>query len=98
MTSEEFKKKMKKKMKENRTTFEGKYREQLNELLGLSKEEIDLITPDITDLEIYANLISLVKEATKANLKQAQLIKQIENLGEIAIQIAKKVPSLAVLF
>lgn len=98
MTSEEFKKKLKKKLEENRKAFKGKYSEQLNELLGLSKEEIDLITPDMTDLEIYANLISLVKEATKSNLKQAQLVKQITDLGEVAVQIAKKVPSLAALF
>jgi predicted house-cleaning noncanonical NTP pyrophosphatase (MazG superfamily) len=98
MTSEEFKKKLKKKLEENRKAFKGKYSEQLNELLGLSKEEIDSITPDMTDLEIYSNLISLVKEATKSNLKQAQLVKQITDLGEVAVQIAKKVPSLAALF
>jgi hypothetical protein len=98
MTAEEFKKKMKKKLEENRKIFEGKYSEQLNGLLGLSKEEIDLITPDMTDLEIYANLISLVKEATKSNLNQAQLIKQIKDLGDVAVEIAKKVPTLAALF
>jgi len=89
---------MKKKLEENRKIFEGKYSEQLNGLLGLSKEEIDLITPDMTDLEIYANLISLVKEATKSNLNQAQLIKQIKDLGDVAVEIAKKVPTLAALF
>lgn len=98
MTTEEFKKKMKKKVEENRKIFQGKYSEQLNGLLGLSKEEIDLITPDMTDLEVYANLISLVKEATKANLNQAQLIKQIKDLGDVALTIAKKVPSIAALF
>ncbi|MEW6507078.1 MAG: hypothetical protein AB1432_04950 [Bacteroidota bacterium] len=98
MKADEFRKKLKKKLEENRKTFEGKYKEQLNGLLGLSKAEIDSITPDMTDLEVYANLISLVKEATKANLNQAQLIKQIKDLGDVAVEIAKKVPSLAALF
>jgi oligoendopeptidase F len=98
MKADEFRKKLKKKLEENRKTFEGKYKEQLNGLLGLSKAEIDSITTDMTDLEVYDNLISLVKEATKANLNQAQLIKQIKDLGDVAVEIAKKVPSLAALF
>jgi hypothetical protein len=40
----------------------------------------------------------VVKEASRVNLQQALLKKQIMKLGEVGIQIAKKVPSLANLF
>ncbi len=71
---------------------------QLNELAGLSRAEIDAITPDITDLQKYDDLITVVKEASRVNLSQAQLKQQIEKLGEIAVKIAKRIPSLVELF
>jgi hypothetical protein len=40
-------------------------------------------------------LIEVVKEASATNESQAALKKEITKLGEIAIEIAKKVPSLA---
>jgi hypothetical protein len=82
-------------MKKNREAFEGKYADQLNGLLGLSRDEIDAITPGTTDLEIYDQLIAVVKEASRSNLTQAQLKSQIKALGETAVAIAKKVGSLA---
>ena len=75
--------------------FKGKYKDQLNELAGLSRSEIDAITPDTTDLEKYDELITVVKEASRVNLSQAQLKQQIVKLGGIAIKIAERVPSLA---
>lgn len=95
MTPEEFKELLKKSLLENRKKFEGIYKDQINELLGLSREEIDKITPDTTDLEIYDQLITLVKEASAANINQAELKGHIEGLGKIAVEIAKKVGSLA---
>ena len=77
--------------------FNGLYKKELNQLVGLSKEEIDSITPETTDLKIYAVLIKVVEKASKENLSQAQLIEDIKSLGDIAIQIAKKVPQLALL-
>ncbi len=97
MDIEEFKRKLREKMAENRKAFEGEYKDQLNDLMGLSKEEIDAITSDNTDMEIYDQLITVVKEASRVNLSQAQLKQRIEELGEIAIKIAGKVPSLATL-
>lgn len=81
-----------------REAFRGQYAEELNSLAGFSREEIDRITPDTTDLETYDQLITVVKEASRVNLQQAQLKQQIIKLGEVGVQIAKKVPSLARLF
>jgi len=98
MDIEEFKRRLREKMAENREAFEGQYKDQLNGLMGLSKAEIDSITPDLTDLEIYDQLITVVKEASRVNLAQAELKSHIEELGEIAIKIAEKVPALASMF
>jgi hypothetical protein len=77
--------------------FNGLYKDELNQLVGLSKEEIDSITPETTDLKTYAVLIKVVEKASKDNLSQAQLIENINALGDVAIQIAKKVPQFAAL-
>lgn len=97
MDVEEFKRRLREKMAENRQAFEGEYKDQLNDLMGLSRAEVDQITPDTTDLELYDQLITVVKEASRVNLAQAQLKQQIEALGEVAVRIAQKVPSLAAL-
>lgn len=94
MTLEEFKAKLQKKMAENRKSFEGQYRNELDELMGLSRAEIDAITPDSTDLQVYDQLITVVKEASAANISQAQLKQSIQDLGEVAIKIASKIPGL----
>ena len=98
MNIEEFKKKLQEKMSQNRRAFEGRYIKELNGLISLSKAEIDEITPDTTDLQIYDALISVVKEASAANISQGELKERIMELGEIAIKIAKKVPSIASFF
>jgi hypothetical protein len=98
MDIEEFKRRLREKMAENRKAFEGKYKDEINALMGLSKAEIDSITPDLTDLEIYDQLITVVKEASRVNLAQAELKSRIEELGEVAIKIAEKVPTLASMF
>ncbi len=36
----------------------------LNQLMGLSKNEIDRITPDTTDLRVYSVLIDIVKKTS----------------------------------
>jgi len=68
-----FKKDLDESLKNGREAFKGKYKEQLNDLCGLSMTEIDKITPDITDLEKYDQLITVVKEASRVNLSQAEL-------------------------
>lgn len=77
--------------------FNGAYKNELNQLVGLSKEEIDMVTPGISDLATYAVLIEVVKKASKDNLSQAQLASNIKSLGSVAVQIAKKIPLFAAL-
>ncbi len=78
-----------------REALNGRYADTYKELRGLSREEIDSITPDTTDQEVYEQLMALVQEATRQNVEQAKLVERIEALGNVAIAIAKKVPSLA---
>ena len=78
--------------------FQGQYKDALNELAGLSSDEIKSISPSTTDMQTYDELITVVKEASRVNLEQAQLTEQIQKLGDVAVSIAKKVPSLAALF
>lgn len=77
--------------------FNGLYQKELNNLLGLSKSEIDAITPRTTDLQAYSVLIKVVEKASKDNMSQAELIDHIKSLGEAAVKIAKKIPSFAAL-
>lgn len=82
-------------LEKGREAFVGKYKNELNALSGLSKEEIDAISPGTTDLQKYDELITVVKEASRVNLSQAELKAQIKKLGDIAVTIAKRVPTLA---
>ena len=81
-----------------REAFKGRYKDELNELAGLSRAEIDAITPGLTDLQKYDELITVVKEASRVNLAQADLKRNIEKLGAVGIEVAKKIPSLAAMF
>ena len=101
MTEEElaqFEAKLDALLEENHNAFVGEYKEQIDGLLGLSRAEIDEITLDSTDLETYDKLITIVREASRVNLAQADLKNQILKLGEVGISIAKQVPKLAALF
>lgn len=98
MTREERKERLRARYAQIREEFYGKYKEEIKGLQGLSREEIDSITPGTTDTEIYLKLIALVQEASKENFKKAELLEDIKELGDVAIKIAKKVPSLASLF
>lgn len=78
--------------------FEGIYTEELDELLGLSRADIEAVAPHITDLSDYNQLISVVKEASRTNASQADLLRRIESLGQSAVSIAKRVTGLGALF
>jgi hypothetical protein len=80
-----------------REAFRGKYRDQIKALLGISRADIEAITPDPTNMEKYDMLMEVVKEASRKNMEVAQLKERIENLGEVAVKIAKHVPSVAAL-
>lgn len=78
--------------------FDGMYKDELNKLEGLSKAEVNLVTPNDTEaLKVYENLIQVVKKASRDNVKQADLIKDIKELGEVAVKIARKIPQFAAL-
>ena len=94
---EAWRRKVKGELKAADESFKGKYADELNDLLGLSKEDIDRITPDTSDLQAYHQLITLVEMASRQNVAQAELRSQIRTLGTTAMEIAKKVPRLAAL-
>lgn len=97
--AELFRRRIRESLKRNREAFESEQlnRDALDQLLGLSEVQIRSILPAGAHLDVYANLVSVVKEATRANVDQAELRRAIEQLGELAVSIAKKVPQLAVL-
>ena len=82
-------------LRRGREAFEGRYKDELKLLAGLSRAEIDDMTPDSTDVETYDALMAVVKDASKKNLSQAALKANIEKLGVVGIRIAKKVSGLA---
>ena len=77
--------------------FRGEYAEEMEGLLGLSREEIDAISPGDVDLKAYDQLMAVVREASRTNVAQAELKNRIQKLGEVAVSIARKVPKLAAL-
>ena len=93
-----FAEKLQQRMEENQKAFEGRYAEELKGLLGLSQEELQAILPKTTDSKVYADLITVVKQASVTNVAQAELKAHIQQLGDVAVSIAKRVPKLAALF
>jgi vesicle coat complex subunit len=75
--------------------FNGIHKAELDELTGLSKEDIDSVTPGTEDLRVYSVLVKVVEKASKENISKAQLVADIKELGDIAVKIAKKVPRFA---
>jgi hypothetical protein len=92
-----FKKKMQERAEINRKAFESEHKEMLVGLLGLSQDEIERVSVDV-GIETYSQLIAVVQEASAANLSQAELRERIEDLGAVAVSIAKRVSKLAALF
>lgn len=94
---EEMRRRMREAAERTKATLNGQFEDHFRGLRGLSKEEIEVITPDRTDEEIYEVLMETVQEATQQNIQQSELIDRVKELGSVAVAIAKKVPSLAVL-
>ncbi len=80
---------------EAHAAFKGAYKDELKQLEGLSREEIDSVTPDTEDLTVYSVLVKVVEEASRENRAQANLIADIQELGDVAVNIARKVPQFA---
>lgn len=95
MTREERRIRLRMRFKKIQIAFKGEYSDELKALQGLSQAEIGEITPDNTDIETYRKLIAIVEEASVRNISQAELLGDIQDLGEVAVRIAKKVPVLA---
>ncbi len=82
-------------VKRNRDAFTGAHSEDLKKLMGLSQEDLDAITPNVSNADVYAQLIDVVKAASAKNLSVAELRQRIEALGSVAVAIAKKAGVLA---
>lgn len=96
MTDEEFDALLNAALEQSRQAFEeGPYAEQLAELSGLSASEMDAILPGTAGRETYEKLMTTVKLASAANMEQAKLRERIIALGESAVAIARRIPSLA---
>ena len=78
-----------------REAFMGLYKAEIKSLLAISRADIEAITPDDVDLEKYDELMEVVKDASRKNLEQAALKERIIALGEVAVKIARHVPSLS---
>ena len=91
MTDEEFDDAVKAALERNKAALMGRYKKELGDLLKLSDEQLSAIVPDVSRTETYNNLISIVKEASRANVAQAELQNKIVALGQGAVKIAKLV-------
>lgn len=75
--------------------FKGAYKDELTQLEGLSRKEINSVTPGTEDLTVYSVLIKVVEQASRENRSQASLIADIKELGDVAVNIARKIPQFA---
>ena len=75
----------------------GRYKAPLADLKNLTGDVIKGTTPDTADEAAYAKLIKTVELASARNWSQAQLKARVERLGAVAMEIARKVPTLAAL-
>jgi hypothetical protein len=85
-------------IRENREAFLVDYAAAMAELKGLSADQLATIVPGVAGSDVYDRLKAAVAEATQKNEESAALKDRIVKLGQLAIEIAKKVPTLAALF
>ena len=80
----------------NRAAMTSEYQISLRNLINLSPEEIDSVTPDSSDdFAIVYNLLVIVADASKRNLPKSELAARIKEFGIVTVEIAKKDPILA---
>ena len=89
-----FQRSVRRRFKEIDEELRGRHKKHLDALLGISRAEIDAITPDTTDMGTYNKLIVVVSEATRKNVAIADLRQTIRDMGTVAGEIARKVPGL----
>lgn len=95
MDNDEFDKAVQDALDRNKAALMGSYAKEIGDLLKLSDQQLSTIIPDTTRTETYNNLISVVKEASRANVQQADLVNKITALGQDAVKIAKLVGLMA---
>jgi hypothetical protein len=78
-----------------RAALEGSLALHYKGIRSLDPETIADLTPDTADEAMYEQLMASVQEASARNESQAQLADRIRGLGSLAVEIARKVPSLA---
>ncbi len=91
MNDEEFDKAVQDALDRNKAALMGSYSKQIGDLLKLSDKQLSAIIPNVSKTETYNNLISVVKEASRANIQQADLENKISALGQDAVKLAKLV-------
>jgi len=91
MNDDDFEKAVNEVLERNKTALMGKYSKELGSLLKLSDSQLSAIVPNRTRTATYNNLISVVNEASRANVQQADLQNKISALGKDAVNIAKLV-------
>lgn len=91
MNDEEFEKAVNEALERNKAALMGQYNTEIGSLLKLSDKQLSAIIPNTTRTATYNNLISVVKEASRANVQQAELENKISALGKDAVKIAKLV-------
>jgi len=91
MNDDDFAKAVQDELDQNKAKMMGSYNKQLGDLMKLSDEQLSAIIPNVSKTETYNNLISVVKEASRANVQQADLQNKISALGQDAVKLAKLV-------
>ena len=90
----DFEREFDKALKEADAEFDAKYADELAALKGLSPDDLQAISPGATSEDIE-RLIEAVKAATARNESNAALGERIRGLGDVAVKLARKVPSLS---
>lgn len=78
-------------------SFDDKYDTALEQLKGLTAEQIQSVSPTTNNQAAFNKLVQAVQTAKSQNLSQADLITNIKSLGDTAIKLAKKIPQFAAL-
>lgn len=79
----------------NKAKLLGSYSEELGALQSLTAAQLDALIPDTSSAETYNQLISVVQQASQANMQQAELAAKITALGQNAVKIARLVGLMA---
>ena len=70
---------------------DSEFASEASSLIHLTDEEIKEITPEPLNKEKFAELMTIVTDATKSNEEKAAAIRSIDGLAEIAVSLLLKV-------